>query len=82
MRGYQFLSVAALLILSGCVTRVEFITPQLELPERPVLPTVSQEEVACLSAETYENWLRREMRLKGHINVLRAIIEMNNTMEN
>lgn len=71
--------LTALLLLGGCVTRVEFITPELELPPMPVLPVLADEsQTDCLTPETYEVILRREMRLKGHIAVLRAIIEENN----
>jgi len=67
-----------LLLCGGCATRTVYINTELPLPPEPVLPTITAENVACLNDETYEALVRREARLKGHIFVLRKIIEDNN----
>jgi hypothetical protein len=70
-------TLSLLLLLTGC-TRVVYITPQIELPPEPVLPTIFAVELECLSEGTYETLVRREERLKGHIDVLRAVIQTHN----
>jgi len=69
----------ALLLCGGCVSHPVYVATQLELPPVPELPTLaSEDETACLSDEAFKTLVRREARLKGHIYVLRTIIEEHN----
>lgn len=66
-------------LLGGCANPPVYTGARLELPPEPVLPVLaSEEETACLSDETFETLVRREARLKGHIAVLRRIIQTHN----
>lgn len=65
-------------LLSACATRVEYITPELPLPEPPVLPTIAADDLACLSDEAYQALAVRDALRRGYANQLRAIIEAHN----
>lgn len=77
----RWVTLIALLLCGGCVTRPAYIATQIELPPEPELPVVFATELQCLNETTYETLVRREARLKGHIAVLRAIIEEHNKSE-
>jgi hypothetical protein len=77
MQRLMFTLIAAL-ALSGCATRVEYITPQIPIPPPPVLPTVSADELACLPDEAYEALAVRDALRKGYAEQLRDIIRAHN----
>lgn len=66
-----------IILVSGC-TRIQYVYPELPLPEPPLLPAVSSDETACLSDEAYEKIVIRETRRKNYAEVLRAIIAEHN----
>lgn len=66
------------LILSGCATKTVYITPELPLPEWPVLPVVAADDLACLSDDAYEALAVRDRLRRGYAEQLRAIIEAHN----
>ena len=63
----------SIILVSGC-TSVEYLYPELPLPEPPLLPAMSAAELECVSADTYEKLLLRETRRKNDADTLRAII--------
>lgn len=72
-------SWVVVLLLTGCAHQPVVVMPELPLPAEPALPTITAENIECLSDDTYEALVRREARLKGHIFVLRRIIEDHNS---
>lgn len=69
--------VAAIsLLVAGCATKTETVFTQadLPLPDRPALPTVPDNAMACLTDEAYEALAVRDARLRSHAKRLEAII--------
>lgn len=67
-----------ILALSGCSLipeRTVYVQEPLPIPERPVLPTVPADELACLSDEAYADLAERDAALRGHVERLERIIE-------
>lgn len=68
------LLVSCALLLIGCAATPEYVPVALTLPERPVLPTVKSAELQCLSDDAYTRLVQRDRLLRGHIDVLEAVI--------
>jgi hypothetical protein len=70
--------LAAAIILttlgSGCAPEIRYVTAPLPLPERPVLPRLTAEEMACLRPEVYERWVRRDLGRRQYCETLETII--------
>ena len=62
-----------IIFLSGCASIAE--TPKLPLPQELNLPTMVATELECLSDDTYEKLVRRDVMLQGRIKTLRNIIK-------
>ncbi len=60
MKAYALAMIAAL-ALSGCATRTVYITPELPLPEWPVLPVVLQAEFIDLAGDETGDELREAL---------------------
>lgn len=72
------LALASATILSqGCSTTTvpTFVQEPLPIPDRPVLPTVKAEDLACLSDEAYGALVQRDAVLAAHVRRLEAIIK-------
>lgn len=72
-----------ILILAGssaaCTTTKYVSKPvELPLPDRPPIPTVSPEELECLTDEAYKKLADRERYIILHTRRLEAIIHANN----
>ena len=63
----------SIILVSGCTT-IEYVYPELPLPDPPVLPAVSADETLCISNDAYEKIVVREIRRKNYAETLRAII--------
>ena len=72
---------ASLLVLSGCVTRTEFVCPQTSLPLRPLLPILSVEQELSLENDVYVLLATRERLLQSHVALLEELITENNSCE-
>ena len=62
-----------IIFLASC-TKTVYVNPQLQIPPEIDLPTVEAGFLECLSDETYETMVRREMLLKARIDTLESII--------
>lgn len=72
------LAVASAIISSqGCSTAPapRFVQEPLPIPDRPVLPVVKADALACLSDEAYGALVQRDAVLAAHIRRLEAIIK-------
>lgn len=68
-------AVATILLTAGCATTERvFVQEPLPIPERPGLPTLPSEAMACLSDGAYEALSVRDATLQGHVRRLEAII--------
>lgn len=72
---FLFWSLFALVVgvFSGC-TAVSYVSQPLPLPERPLLPAISADELSCLAPETYRRLYERERLRKEYAETLEAII--------
>jgi len=68
--AYIFIAVS---LIAGCAT-VEYVPVPLDLPDRPILPTVKSTELQCLSGDVYTRLVQRDRLQHGHIEVLEAVI--------
>jgi len=68
----RLLILAAL--VSGCAAQPTFVTNPLPLPVRPVLETVSDSELECLSDDAYERLVLRDMKRRQFAEELEAVI--------
>ena len=59
------------LAISGCATTA---TPKLPLPDRPVLPSIPQAEMMCLSDDAWRKLVEGRKLLLNHIDTLENII--------
>lgn len=66
--------VATALILIGCSSEPIYITQELHLPARPVLPVIKGDELKCLSDATYSKLSKRQLLLKHYIEELELVI--------
>lgn len=68
-----------LLLLSGCgyIHKQPMCNAAIELPlpPEPVLPTVDEAELMCLSDSAYKRLVRRDIARKYHAELLRALLE-------
>lgn len=70
--------ILAVALLSGCTLipeRTVYLQEPLPVPERPALPTVLADDLACLDAHTYTDLAVRDAVLRAHVERLEAIIE-------
>jgi hypothetical protein len=72
------LSLAVIVLLSGCATPPVYTVVELPIPEPPTLPTVAAADLECLSDAAYESLAVRDALRKGYAEQLRAIIEAHN----
>ena len=68
----------AILLLAGCVTRVEHKPVTLGKPSKPELPLVQGQALACLTDASYEALVKRDALLKEYAKKLEAVIDQNN----
>lgn len=68
--------VTALILSAGCATEIRtvYVQEPLPLPDRPNVPTIKGEELACLSDEAYAKLVERDQMQFEHIRRLEAII--------
>lgn len=66
-----------LILGSGCASNV-YVYPRLPEPVRPTLVSVSAEELACLSEETYTKLMIRQRELRQYAEELEVIIKQHN----
>lgn len=66
----------ALTLSAGCATEIRtlYVQEPLPLPDRPEVPTIKGEELACLSDEAYAKLVERDALQFAHIKRLEAII--------
>ena len=73
-RAWRLVAVIiSMAIGSGCATTRPHAP--LPVPERPVLPRVTAQELQCLSDATYEKLVRRHQLLRDYAEDLETIIE-------
>lgn len=69
------LAIALMLSLAGCASQpVEYVTAPLPKPPRPELPTLSGEELECLSDEAYRKVVTRGQLRRDYAEQLEAVI--------
>lgn len=76
----RIVSLLCLLLLTGCVTRTEYVMPVLDVPPHPWLPSVQAHELLCVSDETGRKLVVREELLRGYAREMRATLEAHNTI--
>lgn len=72
-----WLVIAAIVYaLTACSSpRIEYrAVPAWLIPERPVLPTIKADELACLAPDVYGRLARRERARKEEADALRALL--------
>lgn len=62
-----------IVIFSGCTTT--YTVAELPLPPRPELPTVSGQELSCLSDDVYRRMAKRQALLIEYTKRLEGIIK-------
>lgn len=62
-----------LFMAAGCSSMSTPITLPVSLPDRPNLPTISKDELACTSPETRERLVLRESLLKDYAQQLELV---------
>lgn len=67
------LASAIILNLSSCTDTV-YVLPDVEVPPRPVFPTLAGGGLSCLSDNTYEKLVRRDAMKTAHIELLEDVI--------
>lgn len=80
-------SLLASLLLAGCASPPVYITPELPLPDGPVLPTVSaaefvwdqDREVYLITRDVYERLAVRDTLRRRYAEELRMIIATHNS---
>jgi hypothetical protein len=71
----RFLKTCALsLLLVGCSVD-HYVRPVVHVPTRPTLPVVEETAIACLSGETYNKLVERELRLREYTEQLEVILK-------
>lgn len=69
------LVLGAAIISSSCTTTEPvFVQEPLTLPDRPTLPRIPADELACLADDAYEALVERDAIQASHIERLEAII--------
>jgi hypothetical protein len=69
------LLLGALLLLSGCAVAYRYVPIPINLiPPRAELPTISSEQLQCLTDETYTALVTRERNLLDELDDYRALI--------
>lgn len=69
------LALAMTLALGGCSTpQVRYVTAPLPLPPRPELPTLTGNQLQCLSDEAYKAIVRRDRLRREYAEQLEAVI--------
>lgn len=81
MRRHVCAAVAAtiwILTGSGCAPwrapDVHYVTEPLPLPERPVLPRLTEDDLMCLSDDAYARLMLRDLRRRQYAEELESII--------
>lgn len=60
---------------SGCTPEIREVPVRLELPPRPALPRVRQEELECLSPDVYRRLEERQRLRRQYCEVLEETIK-------
>lgn len=69
------LAIALVLTLAGCAAPpTEYVTAPLPMPPRPELPSLSGEQLQCLSDEAYRDLVRRDQMRREYAEQLEAVI--------
>jgi len=69
------LALVSVLILSGgCVTKTEYVSVPLPVPERPEYVFIAEEELKCLSEDTFEKLVKQDAIWEAHVDRLENII--------
>lgn len=63
------------LLLIGCTQQPVYTQVELPLPPRPLLPSVTAADLACLPDDTYKRLVSRERAILDHTNILEAVIK-------
>ena len=61
--------LTATILSSGCASKS---IPELSFPTEPSLPKISAEALSCLSDDTYQSLVERDLALKEFIEILRV----------
>lgn len=73
MRKKLIVAIISTLIGSGCSQpKPPMLKPVI--PERPVLPTIHEDDLACLSPDAYRRLLIRQLRLRHYAEQLELIV--------
>lgn len=67
----------AFVLLAACAGKVEYryVDRPLSAPPKPVLPSIEEKELLCLSEPAYKALVKRDLLLQQHIESLRLIIK-------
>ena len=61
------------LLLTGCSATI--VRPNVDLPERPVLPTIDGVDMQCLSQQTHSDVVRRYVLLRQYAEQLEVVVK-------
>jgi hypothetical protein len=70
-----FAAGASALWLNACCPAVAPLRPVVEMPRLGELPSISKQELQCLSPEAYDKLVVRELSIKGTLAECQAILE-------
>ncbi len=70
-----FLIAGLSLLLPGCARQPIYVTEPLPLPVRPLLPSVYAHELDCISNDTYQRLVTRELKRRQYAETLETIIQ-------
>ena len=70
--------------MAGCATTTKtvFVQEPLPVPDRPTLPRIPADDMACLPDEAYEALAVRDAALQAHVRRLEVIIRTTHGQEN
>ncbi|MEJ1496343.1 MAG: hypothetical protein RPU13_07615 [Candidatus Sedimenticola sp. (ex Thyasira tokunagai)] len=82
IRSVLMLAIAAILITagSGCSStpEVRYVAQPLPMPQRPLLPALSADDLACITNDAYYRLVQRNRLRREYAEELEAIIQANN----
>lgn len=67
------LLIALIFLISGCGK--EYITPQLPMPEKPDMPTITNADIQCVEDAAYWRIARRDLAHRQYAGRLEAVIK-------
>ena len=75
MKRMKRLILVLTLSSSVSCTTVEYVPVPLDLPAKPVVPSITNKELKCVNQETYNTLVQRDLAYNFYIGRLEAVIK-------